>query len=57
MDNCPKKNLSMVNLICVNLGFKNVIKSDNPVEDAENIFREVDKNNTGFIDYHGFGFK
>ena len=35
-------------------GFKNIMKIANPEEEVDIILAEVDKNNSGFIDYHGF---
>jgi Ca2+-binding EF-hand superfamily protein len=31
------------------------MKIPNPEEEVDSILAEVDKNNSGFIDYHGFG--
>ena len=52
MVNYQEMNLQRVKKIIK--GFKNIMKIANPEEEVDIILAEVDKNNSGFIDYHGF---
>lgn len=55
MDNSLNKNLLMV--LNILLGFSHLRTGSTTIEEVEQIFNEIDKNNSGYIDYHGNFYK